>query len=61
MGEKLSQGLLQVNIPVLVIGFQIFEKIRKHVRISFIQNSVCLLEHEMKISLRVGKQFSEEL
>ena len=60
MAEELSQRLLQVHVPVLVVGLQVLEEVRENVRVPLVEDAVGLLEHEVKVPLGVGQQLREK-
>ena len=59
--EEFPQCLLEVDVPVVVVGLQILEEVGEHVRVPLVQNAVRLLEHEVKIPLGPSQQLREEL
>ena len=59
--EEFPQRLLEVDVPVVVVGLQILEEVGEHVRVPLVQNAVRLLEHEVKIPLGPSQQLREEL
>ena len=59
--EEFPQRLLEVDVPVVVVGLQILEEVGEHVRVPLVQNAVSLLEHEVKIPLGPSQQLCEEL
>jgi hypothetical protein len=60
MAEEFPQRLLQIHVAVLVVGLQVLEEVGEDVRVPLIEDSVGLLEHEVKLPLGVGQQLGEK-
>ena len=60
MREKLPQGLLQVDVPALVVRLQVFEEVGEDVAVPLIEDPIRLLEHEVEVALGMSQQLCEE-
>ena len=60
LGEELPQRLLEVDAALVVVGLQVLEEVREHVRVALVKDPVGLFEHEVEVTLRVLQQRREK-
>jgi hypothetical protein len=48
VGEEASEGILQVDLAIVIVGLQVLEEVNEHVRVSFIDDAISLLKELMK-------------
>ena len=49
VSEEASQGVLQVDLAIVVVGLQVLEEVDEHVGVPFVDDAVSLLKQLVKL------------
>ena len=55
------QGLLEVDVALLVVVLQVLEEVDEDVRVALVDDAVRLREEVVELQLRTGKELEEVL
>jgi len=59
MGEKTSEGVLQVDFAVVVVGLQVLEEVDEDVRVPLVDDAVRFLKEFVEFQLRLDQKIHE--